>query len=261
MERVHRCLVPFVIPVVDDMSSVLQTYRLLRLGDSIVGGIELPDGLSLSVDFLNLALSSRDEQGAFRHFLHRPGEKSGPAVHLLALTRELMNAAHRHVGYEKRASGGKACVSELSVYGPFLRDGEFKFTYNVFRRDFHDDRLCRLSVLHEHHMGASNRLKSMDFRAFRCFVVPQCLAVVEVLACGDFRNSVLMSHEDMSVGEQYGVADFTTSKFVAVSPSQLTVLDDEHTPLLALSGIEEVVTCEVRVHRLLCPHTIHGRPQ
>ena len=59
---IHRCLVPFVIPVIDDMSAILQANSLLRLGDAIVCRIHLPYRHPLTVYLLYLTLSACYEQ-------------------------------------------------------------------------------------------------------------------------------------------------------------------------------------------------------
>ena len=70
---VHRGFVPLVIPVVDDVSPVLQTDGLLRLGHAVLRRVQLPHRPPLAVDLLYQALAARNEQVArLGHLLHRP---------------------------------------------------------------------------------------------------------------------------------------------------------------------------------------------
>ena len=60
-----------------------------------------------------------------------------------------------------------------------------------------------------------------------------------------------MGHKDMAIGHEYGIADLAAFQLVVITPGHLPFFDDEHPALLALSGIEKVVTGEIFIH-LLC---------
>ena len=116
IQGIHGLLVPLIVPVVDDVPSVLQTNGLLRLCHSEVSRVHLPHGLSLAIDFLDMSLASGDEEVAFRQFLYRPGQETIPAIHLLSRAVEFVNAAQRHVGYEQSSARCETSIAELSVY-------------------------------------------------------------------------------------------------------------------------------------------------
>ena len=120
VKRVHRCLVPLVVPVVDDMASVFQAQGFLWLCHPIFCGVHLPYGLSHAGNLLDVTFAAGDEQVAFGQFLHRPWQKTGPAVHFTSVAVVLVDASQRHVGHEECAARRQACVAELSVHRPFL---------------------------------------------------------------------------------------------------------------------------------------------
>ena len=61
-----------------------------------------------------------------------------------------------------------------------------------------------------------------------------------------------MSHQNVTIGQQHGIADLAASLRVLPLPRHLAVLDDEHTLLLTLTSIEERV--DFGMHRNRCHH-------
>ena len=61
IECVHCYLVPFVVPVVDEVVPVFESYCLLRLCHAQVCGVHFPHGLSHTVYFLNVPFTPCDE--------------------------------------------------------------------------------------------------------------------------------------------------------------------------------------------------------
>ena len=245
--RVHRLLVPFVVPVVDEVPAIFQAHRFLRLRHPVVRGVQLPDGLSLAVDFLNLTFSPRDEQVAgLGHFLHAPWQEAFPAVHFAALARKFVNAAHGHVCHQQGAAAGEAGIAELPVYGAFFVGGQLKLAHNPALGNFHHHRLRRPPVLHKHHMLPADGLYGVDFRSLGGGIAPQGLAGLRHLG-----HSVLVGHQNVAVGHEHGIADFAALQPVVVAPRHLPVFHHEHSPLLALPGIEEVVAGQRLVHLFL----------
>ena len=147
-----------------------------------------------------------------------------------------MDTPHRHVGHEQCAARGEAGIAELSMHRAFSIGGQFKLTDDATLRNRHDHRLGRPSVLHEHHMTASDGLNGVNLSALGRVILPDGLALLS-----DLGHAILVGHEDMAVAHQHGIADLASLQLVIVTPGHLSVFDDEHTALLALSGIEEVV--------------------
>ena len=98
-------------------------------------------------------------------------------------------------------------------------------------------------------MRGTDRLDGMNLRTLRCSIVPHGRALGIHLS-----NPILMSHEDVAVTfpsfarrpvafHQYGIADLTSFQLVLIRPIDLSILHDEHPPLLTLPGIEEIVPC------------------
>ena len=232
------------------MSAVLQAHGLLRLCHTIVGGVQFPHGLPLTVDLLNLALAAGDEQVArLRHLLHAPGQHATPAVNLLAVACKLVDAAHSHIRHKQRAATRQAGIAELAVHGSFLVDGQLKLAHDAALGDFHHHGLSRFAVLHKHHMRPADRLDGVNLRSFRRRIAPDGLRGLCHLS-----YAILMGHQDMSVAHQHGIADLTALQPVLIGPAHLSVLHDEHPSLLALSGIEEVMPRQTLI-RLLCRRT------
>ena len=236
--RVHGLLVPFVEPVVNEMVAIFQPYRLLRLCHTIVSSVQLPDGLPLAVDLLNQTFASRDEQIAgLGHLLHRPRQEAAPAVHLLAITGVFVDAAQRHVGHEQCAAARQAGIAELSVHRALFAGWEFELPDDVEARNLHHHSLGGASVLHKYHVGAADGLDGVYLSSLRRSILPDGLSVSV-----HFGHAILMSHKDMPVCHQHGIADFATAQSVPVTPADLSVLDYEHTALLALPRIKEIVS-------------------
>ena len=119
----------------------------------------------------------------------------------------------------------------------FLVIGQLKLADNTASGNLHDDSLGRLSVLNEHHMRAPDGLSGVNLRSLRRLIAPNGLSVLV-----NFGHAILMGHEHVAVGHQHSIADFATLQLVLIGPAHLSVLYDEHASLLALPGIEEVMT-------------------
>ena len=105
ISRIHRHLVPLVVPIINKVMAILQTNRLLRLSHPEVCRIDLPYRLSLTIDLLNMTFATCDQQIArLRHLLNRPGQESVPTFDLLAVGIILMDAAQGHIGNQQRAA-------------------------------------------------------------------------------------------------------------------------------------------------------------
>ena len=90
-------------------------------------------------------------------------------------------------------------------------------------------------------MGAAYRLYGVNLASLGSIIAPDGVAVLV-----EFSNTVLVGNEYVTVGQQYGVANLAAS-LLLVSPAYLSILHDEHTQALTLSGIEEVVARQTLV--------------
>ena len=91
--------------------------------------------------------------------------------------------------------------------------------------------------MYEEYMRRSDGLHGMYFGSFRCVVAPDSVSLGIHL-----NDTELVGNENVTVGQQYGIADFTFTLLVFVGPVHVSVLDDEHAHAFALSCIEEIVT-------------------
>ena len=87
-------------------------------------------------------------------------------------------------------------------------------------------------------MRGTDGLNGMNLRTLRRSIVPHGRALGIHLS-----NPILMGQEDMTVTHQYGIADLASLQLVLIRPIDLSILHDEHPPLLTLPGIEEIVPC------------------
>ena len=92
-------------------------------------------------------------------------------------------------------------------------------------------------------MRGTDGLNGMNLRTLWRSIVPHGRALGIHLS-----NPILMSHEDMTVTHQYGIADLASFQLVLIRPIDLSILHDEHPPLLTLPGIEEIVPCQTCVN-------------
>ena len=105
ISRIHRHLVPLVVPIINKVMPILQTDRLLWLSHPEVCRIDLPYRLSLTIDLLNMTFATCNQQIArLRQLLNRPGQESVPTFDLLAVGIILMDAAQGHIGNQQRAA-------------------------------------------------------------------------------------------------------------------------------------------------------------
>ena len=132
------------------------------------------------------------------------------------------------------------------MYRTLFIDGKFELPDDAAGGYFHNDSLCRASVLHEDDVCLSDGLQGMNLCPFGGCVTPKGLSILVHLC-----HAILVSHHDVSIAEQDGIADFASFQLVVITPRNLSILDDEHTALLALSGIEEVMPSEARIDCIL----------
>ena len=236
------------------MSAVLQAHGLLRLCHTVVRSVQFPNGLPLPVDLLDLAFAPRDEQVArLGHLLHAPRQETAlpsrarppvaaPAVNLLAVACKLVDAAQGHVCHQERATARQSGITELPVYRTLLIDGQLELFFDAAFGYLHDHHLGRSPVLHEHYVSTADGLYGVDLRALWGCIAPYGLLILRHLS-----DAILVGHEYVSVAGHHRVADFTAFELVVVTPGYPSVFHDEHPPLLALSGIEEVVAREQAV--------------
>ena len=129
------------------------------------------------------------------------------------------------------------------MYRTLLGYRQFKLSHNLHRRNLHYHRLGRFAVLHEHDVRRADRLNGMDLRSLRGGIAPHRRPLGIHLS-----NPILMGQEDMTVTHQYGIADLASLQLVLIRPIDLSILHDEHPPLLTLPGIEEIVPCQTCVN-------------
>ena len=224
------------------MIPVFQSDSFLRLGNTNLRNIHLPDNLSLTVHLLNFALSASYQNIALRQFLNRPRLESAPAFEFLALAVVLADAAKSHVGNKKSAARCQPGIAELSVNRAFLVCSHLKLAHDAFRRNLHHHNLCRLSVLHKNNVRSAYRLHGMNLASLRCVVVPHAFS-----AAVNLGYSKLMRHQNVSVVHQDGIANLALQPLrlwqlsIVVSPRYGSILHLEHSQALTLPCIEKVV--------------------
>lgn len=94
-----------------------------------------------------------------------------------------------------------------------------------------------LPFFNEYHMSTSDRLQRMYLCAFWSIVLPNHLLVLS-----DFHYAILVSNQDITIGQENSIADFSTSASIMVFPAYLSVFDNKHSWIHALTSIEEIVT-------------------
>ena len=95
-------------------------------------------------------------------------------------------------------------------------------------------------------MVLADGLYGVYLRPFGSGILPYRLPVLCHLS-----HAILVCHEDVAVAHEDGIADFAAFQLVVIGPCHFPVFDDEHSPLFALSCVEEVVPGEALVGLLL----------
>ena len=112
----------------------------------------------------------------------------------------------------------------------------------------------------------SDGLYGVDLRTLRGSILPDSLSVGIHLG-----HTILMSHQYVAVGfpgfarrpvafHQHSITDFASFQLVLIAPLHFTVLHDKHATLLALSRIEKVMPCQIRVN-ILSHHALWQKHQ
>lgn len=121
--------------------------------------------------------------------------------------------------------------------GALLIVGYLELTHDATIGYLHHYHLGGFAILHKHHMMATDGLDGVYLGSLGGSILPHGLTFLR-----HFGHTILMGHEDMTIGHQHGIAYLTTLQMVIVTPRHLSVFDNEHAALLALTGIEKVVT-------------------
>ena len=133
------------------------------------------------------------------------------------------------------------------MYRPLLIRWQSELTNNSTARNLHYHSFGWFPVLHKDHMCLADGLDGMNLSSLRSLIAPHRLSVI-----GHFGHAILMSHKDMPISHQHGIADFATFQLVQITPTYQSVLDDEHATLLALPCIKEIVPGKTIIHWFLC---------
>ena len=120
MSRIHRSLRPFIIPVINEMMTILQSYGLLRLCNPVIGCVNLPDSLTHTCNLLDMSFPACYQQITLGQLLHRPGQESIPMVNLFAIAIILMDTAQSHIRNQQRSPGCQSGITELSMNRSFF---------------------------------------------------------------------------------------------------------------------------------------------
>ena len=105
-----------------------------------------------------------------------------------------------------------------------------------------------MAILDKQHTVATNRLDGMYLCTLWRIVLPSRLIVLRHLA-----DTILMSHQHVSVRHQHGITDLAASLRIIIPPRHLSVFHDKHAALLAFAGIQKVVARKTPVNGFLRP--------
>ena len=104
-------------------------------------------------------------------------------------------------------------------------------------------------------MCLSDGLQSVNLGAFGGSIAPKGLSLLVHLC-----YTILVSYHDVAIAQEDCIADFAALQPIVVAPLYLTVFDDEHASLLALTGVEEVMSLEAVID-ILCRNAVHRQCQ
>src|ERR1019366_10656290 len=112
-------------------------------------------------------------------------------------------------------------LAEVALDALRIAGGYSELSDGPVGRDVDHAQRGRVAVLNEEDVLRADGLSGVHFGAGGGVVVPE-----DFLVGGDEGDAELMGEEDVAVGEEGGVADFTFRRVVNVGPGGLSLLDD-----------------------------------
>ena len=139
------------------------------------------------------------------------------------------------MGDEKGAGRRQPRPAELAVDAVGLFGGERELALDPARGFVQEDKVRGIVILDKEHAVRAVRLGGVDFRAGRSIIIPDDLFVPV-----DFGDAKLVGKENIPVGLQDGIADFTPAG-MSIGPDDVATAHDEQAFLFGFARINEVM--------------------